>query len=184
MAMDYVVTLRCSTRRRSLSTWPWTMCEGWEGSLGYMWCLTHDPVRHHLAARKPFVVNEAKISLKKGVSVKVACAMAFRRGVPLARLQRQHEARPLGQEHGQQWFPGGRAHLGEVLRPERPVVLTVYCAFSEADAQSTNRTSMVATSLFDVEFIPLKATVTASIEGPLRRKASVLAHRVAVESTE
>ena len=46
------------------------------------------------------------------------------------------------------------------------------------------RTFMVATSLFDVEFIPLKATVTASIEGPLRRKASVLAHRVAVESTE
>ena len=43
---------------------------------------------------------------------------------------------------------------------------------------------MVATSLFNVEFIPLTATVTASIEGPLRRKASVLAYRVAVESTE
>ena len=43
---------------------------------------------------------------------------------------------------------------------------------------------MVATLLFDVEFIPLTARVTASIEGPLRRKASVLAHRVAVESTE
>ena len=65
-----------------------------------------------------------------------------------------------------------------------PVALTVYCAFSAADAELINNGSMVATSLFDVEFIPLKATVTASIEGPLRRKASVLAHRVAVESTE
>ena len=64
-----------------------------------------------------------------------------------------------------------------------PVALTVYCAFSAADAELINNDSMVATSLFDVEFIPLKATVTASIEGAFRRKASELAHRAAVEIT-
>ena len=43
---------------------------------------------------------------------------------------------------------------------------------------------MVATLLFDVEFIPLTATVTASIEGPLRRtvKTSVLADSVGCQS--
>ena len=65
-----------------------------------------------------------------------------------------------------------------------PVALTVYCAFSAADAELINNDSMIATSLFDVEFIPLKATVTDSIEGASRRKASELAHRAAVESTE
>ena len=64
-----------------------------------------------------------------------------------------------------------------------PVVLTVYCAFSHAAMELINKNSMVATSLFDVEFIPLKATVTASIEGALRRKASELAHRAAAETT-
>ena len=64
-----------------------------------------------------------------------------------------------------------------------PVALNVYCAFSVADAELINNDSMIATSLFDVEFIPLKATVTASIEGALRRKASELAHRAAVEIT-
>ena len=64
-----------------------------------------------------------------------------------------------------------------------PVALTVYCAFSAADAEFINKNSMVATSLFDVEWIPLKATVTASTEGAFRRKASELAHRAAVEMT-
>ena len=45
---------------------------GWQGSLSYMWRLVHDPVRHQLAARKPFLVIEVKISLKKGIPVKVA----------------------------------------------------------------------------------------------------------------
>ena len=58
MAMDYVVTLRCSTRRRSLSTWPWTMCEGWEWSLGYMWCLTRARLAA-VAARESAVVAAA-----------------------------------------------------------------------------------------------------------------------------
>ena len=64
-----------------------------------------------------------------------------------------------------------------------PVVLTVYCAFSAADAELINKNSMVATSLFDVEFISLKTTDMASIEGACRRKASELAHRAAVERT-
>ena len=36
-----------------------------------LWRLTHDPVRHTLTARKPMVVNTTKLSLKKGVPVKV-----------------------------------------------------------------------------------------------------------------
>ena len=36
-----------------------------------MWRLTHDPVRHTLTAPKPMVVNTTKLSLKKGVPVKV-----------------------------------------------------------------------------------------------------------------
>ena len=64
-----------------------------------------------------------------------------------------------------------------------PVVLTVYCAFSVADAELIKKNSMVATSLFDVELIPLKTTAMASIEGACRRKASELAHRAAVERT-
>ena len=36
-----------------------------------LWRLSHDPVRHTLTARKPMVVNTTKLSLKKGVPVKV-----------------------------------------------------------------------------------------------------------------
>ena len=36
-----------------------------------MWRLTHGPVRHTLTARKPIVINATKLSLKKGVPVKV-----------------------------------------------------------------------------------------------------------------
>ena len=62
------------------------------------------------------------------------------------------------------------------------MALTVYCAFSVADAELINNDSMIATSLFDVEFIPLKTTLEQAIEGASRRKASELAHRAAVES--
>ena len=36
-----------------------------------VWRLAHDPVRRTLTARKPMVINTTKLSLKKGVPVKV-----------------------------------------------------------------------------------------------------------------
>ena len=42
------------------------ICDGWAGPCGTMWRLTHDPVRHILHARKPFVINTENLSLKKG----------------------------------------------------------------------------------------------------------------------
>ena len=44
---------------------------GWAGSLGVMWRLTHDPVRHCLHARKPMVITMDNITLKKGIPTKV-----------------------------------------------------------------------------------------------------------------
>ena len=44
---------------------------GWAGSLGVMWRLTHDPVRHFLHARKPMVITMENITLKKGIPTKV-----------------------------------------------------------------------------------------------------------------
>ena len=44
---------------------------GWAGSVGVMWRLTHDPVRHFLHARKPMVIAMDNISLKKGIPMKV-----------------------------------------------------------------------------------------------------------------
>ena len=44
---------------------------GWAGSVGVMWRLTHDPVRHFLHARKPMVIAMDNISLKKGIPKKV-----------------------------------------------------------------------------------------------------------------
>ena len=44
---------------------------GWAGSVGIMWRLTHDPVRHFLHARKPMVIAMDNISLKKGIPMKV-----------------------------------------------------------------------------------------------------------------
>ena len=44
---------------------------GWAGSVGVMWRLTHDPVRHFLNARKPMVIVMGNISLKKGIPMKV-----------------------------------------------------------------------------------------------------------------
>jgi len=71
-AMDYI--LKNSAGKASSGNFFASLADrrGWQGSLGYMWRLVHDPVRHQLAARKPFVVNEVKISLKKGIPVKVA----------------------------------------------------------------------------------------------------------------
>jgi len=40
--------------------------DGWAGPCGTMWRLAHDPVRHVLHARKPFVINTENIILKKG----------------------------------------------------------------------------------------------------------------------
>ena len=40
---------------------------GWAGSVGVMWRLTHDPVCHFLHARKPMVIAMDNISLKKGI---------------------------------------------------------------------------------------------------------------------
>ena len=40
--------------------------DGWAGPCGTMWRLTHDPVRHILHARKPFVINTENLSLKNG----------------------------------------------------------------------------------------------------------------------
>ena len=44
---------------------------GWAGSVGVMWRLTHDPVRHFLHARKPMVIVVDNISLKRGIPMKV-----------------------------------------------------------------------------------------------------------------
>ena len=46
-------------------------CQGWMGLLIDMWRLAHDPVRHCLGARKPFVITSEVLHLKKGVPVKV-----------------------------------------------------------------------------------------------------------------
>ena len=40
--------------------------DGWAGPCGTMWRLAHDPVRHVLHARKPFVINAENIILNKG----------------------------------------------------------------------------------------------------------------------
>jgi hypothetical protein len=48
--------------------------DGWAGPCGTMWRLAHDPVRHVLHARKPFVINTENIILKKGVHIKVLLA--------------------------------------------------------------------------------------------------------------
>ena len=40
--------------------------DGWAGPCGTMWRLAHDPVRHALHARKPFVINAENVSLKRG----------------------------------------------------------------------------------------------------------------------
>ena len=45
--------------------------KGWAGSLGVMWRLAHDPVRHALHAKKPMVVTMGTIPLKKGIPMKV-----------------------------------------------------------------------------------------------------------------
>ena len=45
--------------------------DGWAGPCGTMWRLTHDPVRHILHARKPFVINTENLSVKKGLPMKV-----------------------------------------------------------------------------------------------------------------
>ena len=45
--------------------------KGWAGSVGVMWRLAHDPVRHALHARKPMVITMGNISLKKGIPMKV-----------------------------------------------------------------------------------------------------------------
>ena len=44
---------------------------GWAGSVGVMWRLTHDPVRHVLHALQPMVIAKDNISLKKGIPMKV-----------------------------------------------------------------------------------------------------------------
>ena len=44
---------------------------GWSGSVGVMWRLQHDPVRHCLHARKPVAIAMDNISLKKGIPMKV-----------------------------------------------------------------------------------------------------------------
>ena len=44
---------------------------GWSGSVGVMWRLSHDPVRHFLHARKPMAIAMDNISLKKGIPMKV-----------------------------------------------------------------------------------------------------------------
>ena len=43
----------------------------WGGGCETLWRFAHDPARHTLTARKPFVAAKVNISLKKGIPVQI-----------------------------------------------------------------------------------------------------------------
>ena len=45
--------------------------DGWQGALTPMWRLSHDPVRHIVTARKPFMITARELRLDKGKPMKV-----------------------------------------------------------------------------------------------------------------
>ena len=72
--MDYFVSkARSGTHTTSSGNYFSTLVArtGWSGSVGVMWRLEHDPVRHFLHARKPVAIATDNISLKKGIPMKV-----------------------------------------------------------------------------------------------------------------
>lgn len=71
-AMDYV--LRGSGGKSSSGNFFASLAlrKGLSGKVSIMWRMAHDPVRHTLTARKPFLVVDSKIALAAGVPLRVA----------------------------------------------------------------------------------------------------------------